>query len=71
MCAGTTRRLGRMAVLPSFNCSAPWIKKRIAADGQLVVADLRGIYFVKDLKDEVKTLNKALAHERGDIFESI
>ena len=33
--------MGRMAVLPSFNCSAPWIKKRIAADGQLVVADLR------------------------------
>lgn len=32
---------GRMAVLPSFNCSAPWIRKQYAADGAIVVTDLR------------------------------
>ena len=32
---------GRMSVLPSFNCSSPWIKKRFAADGQQVLTDLR------------------------------
>ena len=32
---------GRMAVLPSFNCSSPWIRKNYAADGTIVVTDLR------------------------------
>jgi hypothetical protein len=32
---------GRMAVLPSFNCSAPWIQKVPREDGSLVLADLR------------------------------
>jgi hypothetical protein len=32
---------GRMAVLPSFNCSAPWIQKQYVADGAIVVTDLR------------------------------
>ena len=33
--------IGRVAVLPSFNCSAPWIEKRRSVDGLLVVTDLR------------------------------
>ena len=32
---------GRMAVLPSFNCSAPWIRKATLTDGFRVVTDLR------------------------------
>ena len=32
---------GRMAVLPSFNCSAPWIHKVPREDGSLLVVDLR------------------------------
>lgn len=32
---------GRMAVLPSFNCSAPWIRKASTSDGHLFVDDLR------------------------------
>lgn len=33
--------LGRIAVLPSFNCSAPWIRKVIGSDGFPFVHDLR------------------------------
>ena len=32
---------GRMAVLPSFNCSAPWVRKAQRADGSLAMIDLR------------------------------
>ena len=40
---------GRMAVLPSFNCSAPWITKRYATDGFMAVTDLRVV--VVDVTD--------------------
>ena len=32
---------GRIAVLPSFNCSSKWIKKRQSVDGATVMSDLR------------------------------
>ena len=37
---------GRIAVLPSFNCSSKWIKKRQSVDGATVMSDLMVVSLV-------------------------